>query len=44
MDRIANFFASPAMKVVLLAFALIFPLIAGSEYQIYVMALASAAS
>ena len=40
MDRIANFFASPAMKVVLLAFALIFPLIAGSEYQIYVMALA----
>ena len=28
------------MKVVLLAFALIFPLIAGSEYQIYVMALA----
>ncbi len=40
MDRIANFFAGPAMKVVLLAFALIFPLIAGSEYQIYVMALA----
>lgn len=40
MDRIANFFASRAMKVVLLAFALIFPLIAGSEYQIYVMALA----
>ena len=40
MDRIASFFASPAMKVVLLAFALIFPLIAGSEYQIYVMALA----
>ncbi len=40
MDRIANFFASPAMKIVLLAFALIFPLIAGSEYQIYVMALA----
>ena len=40
MDRIANFFASPAMKVVLLAFALIFPLIAGSDYQIYVMALA----
>jgi branched-chain amino acid transport system permease protein len=40
MDRIANFFASPAMKVVLLAFALIFPLIAGREYQIYVMALA----
>jgi len=40
MDRIANFFASPAMKVLLLAFALIFPLIAGSEYQIYVMALA----
>lgn len=40
MDRIANFFASPAMKVVLLAFALIFPLIAGNEYQIYVMALA----
>jgi branched-chain amino acid transport system permease protein len=40
MDRIANFFASSAMKVVLLAFALIFPLIAGSEYQIYVMALA----
>jgi len=40
MDRIANFFASRTMKVVLLAFALIFPLIAGSEYQIYVMALA----
>ena len=40
MDRIANFFASPAMKGVLLAFALIFPLIAGSEYQVYVMALA----
>ncbi|HEX5678195.1 MAG TPA: branched-chain amino acid ABC transporter permease [Alcanivorax sp.] len=40
MDRIASFFASPAMKVVLLVFALIFPLIAGNEYQVYVMALA----
>ena len=37
MDRIANFFASPAMKVVLLLAALIFPFV-GSEYYTYVMA------
>ncbi|MBM1142823.1 branched-chain amino acid ABC transporter permease [Alcanivorax sp. ZXX171] len=40
MDRVMNFLASPAMKIVLLAAGILFPLVASSEYQIYVMALA----
>ncbi|ASK33592.1 branched-chain amino acid ABC transporter permease [Alloalcanivorax mobilis] len=40
MNRLVEFLVSPAMKILLIALALVFPFVAGDEYQIYVMALA----
>lgn len=40
MSRLFDFMVSPPMKIVLILLALVFPFIAGDEYQIYVMALA----
>lgn len=40
MNRLVEFCVSPAMKFLLIAAALVFPFLAGNEYQIYVMALA----
>ena len=40
LTKISNFFMTPAMKIVMIVAALLFPFVAGNEYQIYVMALA----
>lgn len=40
LQKISDFFMTPAMKIVLIVAAVLFPFVAGNEYQIYVMALA----
>ena len=40
LQKISDFFMTPAMKIVLIVAAVLFPFVAGTEYQIYVMALA----
>lgn len=40
LERIANLFTSPVTKYVFLALAVLFPLFANNEYQVYVMATA----
>ena len=40
MSRLINVFNHPAMLVVLLGLAAVFPFVAANEYQVYVMALA----
>ncbi len=40
LQKISDFFMTPAMKMVLIVAAVLFPFVAGNEYQIYVMALA----
>ena len=40
LTKISNFFMTPAMKIVMIVAALLFPFVAGNEYQIYLMALA----
>lgn len=40
LTKVSNFLITPAMKMVMIVAALLFPFVAGNEYQIYVMALA----
>jgi branched-chain amino acid transport system permease protein len=40
LTKMSNFLMTPAMKIVMIVAALLFPFVAGNEYQIYVMALA----
>ena len=40
LTKISNFLMTPAMKMVMIVAALLFPFVASNEYQIYVMALA----
>ncbi|MGJ3255180.1 MAG: branched-chain amino acid ABC transporter permease [Alcanivorax sp.] len=40
LQKISEFFMTPAMKIVMIVAALLFPFVASNEYQIYVMALA----
>ena len=40
LHKISDFFMTPAMKIVMILAALLFPFVASNEYQIYVMALA----
>ena len=40
LQKISEFFMTPAMKIVMILAALLFPFVASNEYQIYVMALA----
>ncbi|EKF74947.1 ABC transporter permease [Alcanivorax hongdengensis A-11-3] len=40
LQKVSGFIMSPAMKMLLILLAVLFPLAAGNEYQIYVMALA----
>ena len=40
LHKISDFFMTPAMKIVMIVAALLFPFVASNEYQIYVMALA----
>ncbi|PNE01739.1 ABC transporter permease [Alcanivorax sp. MD8A] len=40
LQKISDFFMTPAMKMVLIVAAVLFPFVAGNEYQVYVMALA----
>ncbi|MCG8392576.1 MAG: branched-chain amino acid ABC transporter permease [Pseudomonadales bacterium] len=40
LQKISDFFMTPAMKILLILAAVLFPFVASNEYQIYVMALA----
>ena len=40
LHKISDFFMTPAMKIVMILAALLFPFVASNEYHIYVMALA----
>lgn len=40
MFKIASLLMTPAAKYLMLAFAILFPLVAANEYQVYVMATA----